>query len=203
MASRLSVIAAASALLLTTACATTSSRLTPPREVTITLEAAAVAEAKTDGRKWDDPAWFASVAMAGAAALGVDGGLTIGPFLALLSPLEAPDPVGTAVLSYRGGSATHTLRARENTRAPRYAVSWERVPLTPEVRLRVELRDDDVFESDHIGLAEVGYDELRAALDSRGVKRVDVREQTDGQLLNLGVSVRRAESVSDIATASR
>ena len=57
------------------------------------------------------------------------------------------------------------------------------------MRLRVTVIDEDLWEDDPIGVAEINYDDVVAALEAGEVYQVKVAEQTQNQLLFVGISV--------------
>ena len=167
-----------------------------PRFVSVTLVGATVAPAKFDGTQWDGTESISSQVMsslrtaldlsdpASAAARVLTGPAMRG--------IEKPEPKGTATLIANGvPDQRMRLAAQRDTFTPiwRGPPTWRHVPLSHDVRLRVELFDDDFAFDDPIGTFELGQDDFMAALRSGHVHQVRVDEQTNRQVLFAGISV--------------
>jgi hypothetical protein len=125
------------------------------------------------------------------------------PYAAVLSflgkpavaKLDKPEPVGSADLQ---GDARGVKRVplemlpggQRSTFTPQWVTArWTRVPLTRDVRIRVNVLDQDEIVSDLIGVCEIPNDALAKALEKGGGHRLQVSEQTRGQILFLGITV--------------
>ncbi|MDW8251540.1 MAG: C2 domain-containing protein, partial [Myxococcales bacterium] len=84
-----------------------------------------------------------------------------------------------------------SLPERQDTFHPTWTgIVFDQVPLVEGLRLRIQLFDaDDIGSDDPIGTAELTYEDVVAALSYEQVLHVRVYEQTQGQLLFVGISV--------------
>jgi hypothetical protein len=70
------------------------------------------------------------------------------------------------------------------------APSFGRVPLSEGTRIRVQLVDDDEpLDDDQMGIFEINYKDFVAALEAQQVHHVNVAEQTNRQILFVGIAV--------------
>jgi hypothetical protein len=108
--------------------------------------------------------------------------------------LAKPEPFGTADLFLAGTLIDHVTLDKPGQRET-YTPAWEgppmwsRVPLGKETRIRVHLIDRDLAFDDEIGTAELNSTDLTAAFLSAQVYHVRVAEQTNNQILFIGISV--------------
>jgi hypothetical protein len=167
-----------------------------PARVRVSLVDAQIGPGKVDGSHWDGAGTVPPSVTSGLlAALGAPD-----PYAAVVNTLSSvsansldrPEPVGTAELfTAAGPGGTLRLNADRDTFTPIWfgTPTWERVPLEPATRIRVTLRDRDVMFDDPMGVAEIGYSDLVAALRAGRVYPVRVAEQTYRQILFVGISV--------------
>lgn len=102
-----------------------------------------------------------------------------------------PDPRGTALL-YDAHDEVELDMPMEfkNTYTPTWSdVTFHGVPTSNDIRLRITLIDQDVMEDDPIGVAELTQLDLEAARTAGRVHHVQVNDQTQNQILFVGVSV--------------
>lgn len=111
-----------------------------------------------------------------------------------------PDPVGTATI-WNGASydAELILAAQEDndedTFTPTFlgspgtgfALGWSGT-FNKEWRIRVTLSDEDLANDDSIGVVEIGYDDIIAALQYGKVYPVRVHDQGNGAILFVNIS---------------
>jgi hypothetical protein len=164
----------------------------------IELVNATIGPSKFSGAKWDGYGQVSTdVAAALATALTMPEPNAVIAMLAssfATRPFEAPDVFGVACV-FSGATCIEKrpLASREHSRqdtlTPQFRASWHRVELRPGVSVRVRLVDADVAEHDLIADAEIPFAELEAALRSGSVYQVNVADQTQNQLLFLGIRV--------------
>jgi hypothetical protein len=175
----------------------------PKNFVTVELQSALVGPGKVTRELWDadgsevpTETWSQlATALAGANPYVAASALLVNPVLA---GTKAPDPYGTARLDIgQGIGLTYQLADRssnmEDTYRPAWPnpIVWFNVPLDQSLRLKVEVTDEDLVNDDSIGIAEITKAQLLDALASGKVYQVPVADQTDNQLLFLGISVRQ------------
>ena len=66
---------------------------------------------------------------------------------------------------------------------------WSQVPLISDLRFRFNLFDEDLVNDDPIGVAEVNYADVVAALKDGHIFQVELAAQTNNQLLFVAMSV--------------
>ncbi len=175
-----------------------------PDRVNIAIIDATVAPAMEGGKSWDGVGQvpvevlqgvagaLAAAPTRGRAEVATKVGAVAVQLTALAaSGLAAPDAKGVADLSAGGTSRRLVLPEVRDTFTPTWVgLSFDQVPLVEDVRLRVQLvDDDDIGSDDPIGTAELNYEDLIAALQGERVTQIRVAEQTRGQLLYVGISV--------------
>lgn len=173
------------------------------RWVTVQIIDAIIAPGKADGTTWDGFGTIPSdvlsdVDQALAAINPVEGILAVlaGPALngAIIS-VDKPDPYGVAQATTFGVVGdTYWILDRTHALQDTYTPIWPtfgytNVPIDSDVRIAVELWDQDLSNDDPIGVAQINSADLKAALASQEKYEVRVDDQTDGQLLFLGISV--------------
>lgn len=81
--------------------------------------------------------------------------------------------------------------AIQDTYTPIWPYGWyyTNVPIDSDVRITVQLWDEDLVDDDPIGTAQINASDLKAALAAQDKFEVRVDDQTDGQLLFIGISV--------------
>ena len=173
------------------------------RLVSLTVEDALVGPGLQDGSEWDGPrdvpaeAWQAL----DAALASVNPFLAVTQFFGqdVIDALSKPDAIGTADLAIDGSfDPTNSLvladagSNQEDTFTPIWpgAPGWEHVPLVDGLQVRVTLFDEDLSENDPIGVAILSSDDVEAALDAGEIVHVQVDDQTNRQLLFVGISAR-------------
>lgn len=169
-----------------------------PSMVTLSLIDALISPTMDDGSPWDgmgtvDPNSVRAVTKAlglanpYAAAFAVVGSIA--------NDLTAkPDAFGTTELfdqesnlwSYR----QDLLKVQDSYHPQWSAVEWSHVPVTAEMRIRIELSDSDISFDDPIGVIELNHDHVMAAARARTVYHVQT--STDAamdRILFVGISV--------------
>ena len=103
-------------------------------------------------------------------------------------PPTAPitPPSGASIRGAR--SASLDLSLVRDTYVPQWNVTVRHLPLDCTARIRVTLRDKDMINDDPIGVAEINAAQVRLALAARDVYQVPVRDQTNDQILFIGIS---------------
>jgi hypothetical protein len=176
------------------------------RLVTVQIKDAIIAPGMSDHSDWDgigtvDPSVVQAVAQALLAsdpAAAVVAALT-NP---VLDNVDKPDPYGSAQLTVYGVTyapdALATMdQALPNTFQPIWPSTWlyKNIPIDSDVRIGVDLWDLDLVEDDTIGSAEINSTDLKAALTAQKKYEVRVDDQTNGQLLFIGISVVEQQGV--------
>lgn len=171
----------------------------PPRHVRVVLVGATIGPSKIDGTAWDGAGGALPTLAAGIAReLGADAaqGIVVAHVAGeLLTQTTRPDPYGYVEARVGGELLARAALPRGPESTDTLTPSWPRaaglarVPLGAGTRIRVHLVDHDLDADDPIGDAEISAAVLRAALDSGRVFQVDVGDQTQGQVLRLGLSV--------------
>lgn len=166
--------------------------------VRVTLEQVVIAPGTFDGSEWDGTGSIPPEAtQLVLIALGTPAPLAalIGAFQdPAMEALSVPDPKGTATLVVDGiDQEAHELEERHNTFTPVWDESWVDIPMgrDNDIRLRVEVWDNDPFFDDEIGIATVSADNLYRALVTREPQSVVVQRQGAGQILLISVAVTR------------
>lgn len=65
---------------------------------------------------------------------------------------------------------------------------WHGVAVSPDMRIRVTVGDEDLSEHDSIGQVELNYDDVITALKAKQVHPIRVDDQGQGQVLFIGIS---------------
>ncbi|MEP7123019.1 MAG: hypothetical protein ABJE95_18975 [Byssovorax sp.] len=111
-----------------------------------------------------------------------------------------PDPLGTASIWNNGGYGLGiNLALQDNNDEDTFTPSWPgdpasgnvlgwKGPFTKDWRIRISLSDEDLVNDDSIGVVEVGYDDIVAALKYGKVYSVRVSEQGSGVILFVNIS---------------
>jgi hypothetical protein len=170
-----------------------------PRIATVELQGAVIGPGKVTRETWDasgeeipTDVWSQlATALAGSNPYTAVAALLVNPVLA---GTKAPDPFGTARLDV-GPTIGMTVMLPEANMEDTYTPSWSSViwtgvPLDRDVRLKVDLTDEDLLNHDPIGSAEINTSHLLEALAARTAFHVPVANQSRDQLLFLKVSVR-------------
>jgi hypothetical protein len=175
----------------------------PKMFVTVEVQSALIGPGKFTRETWDadgteisTETWSQlATVLAGANPYAAASALLINPVLA---GTKAPDPFGTVRLDIGQAiglpyAVADTSSNQEDTYAPTWPtpVAWRNVPLDRDIRLKVDLTDEDLFNPDPIGVAEITKSNLLDALAAGKVYQVPVADQTHNQLLFIGISVRQ------------
>jgi hypothetical protein len=184
--------------------------MTPPsgyagRLATVLVEDALIGPSKADRTPWDPGAAIPPEVITGlakalgavdpfAAALGVVGGPTLN---AAITASQKPDTYGTIRMDALGKIGTeYPLATREERTEDSFTpvvpgpTGYRMVPIDADVRLRIHLRDADLFDSDdEVGVAVINAEDIRAAFAARKKYQVPVWDQTNNQILFVGISV--------------
>ncbi len=174
------------------------------RWVSVQIVDEIVAPGKADGTAWDGTATIPDSVL-NALGTALAGGDPVGGTLAVLagpdlnnaiSNLDKPDPYGYAQATTFGvtGDAywlADRADAIQDDYTPIWPYGWHytNVPIDSDVRILVELWDEDLIDDDAIGAAEINSTDLMNALAAQEKFYVRVDGQTDGQLLFIGISV--------------
>lgn len=165
---------------------------------------ATVAPGTAQGKSWDGPGLVSIEVMQGVSKLlaripargRVEDATKTGAVVAeigaaIAASIAPPDPKGQADLLVAGTSRRLSLPERHDTFHPTWSgITFDQVPLVEGLRLRVQLFDaDDIGSDDPIGTAELTYEDIVEALSYEQVVQLRVDNQTNGQLLFLGISV--------------
>jgi hypothetical protein len=170
------------------------------RLVTVKIIDAVIAPGKKDGTDWDDSGTV-DPAVAQAISGALAGPTPLADVLAALAnpalaAVDKPDPYGSAELTVYGMTMEQVaLETRDgaipNTFIPIWPRAWhyQNIPLDTDVRIGIDLWDQDVVDDDAIGHAELNSNDLNAALTAREKLEVQVSHQTSDQLLFVGITV--------------
>jgi hypothetical protein len=176
-----------------------------PDRVDIELVDVVVSPVRADGGAWDGAApaaapfgreFFHDV----AATVPAPGSPWV-PGWGGTGGRERPDPHGWAEIAVASGWLSDSARRWPgegdgflvDTLAAQFsAVEWRGVVFAPGTRLRVTVFDRDYPGDEMMGVAEVAYPALVRAYEVGGVVQVPVGDQTDGQVVSLGIAVKPA-----------
>lgn len=174
-----------------------------PGYVNIEIISALLGPSKSDGTPWDGTGNVPSSVTDGLAlALKVPGMGDILNFMAssAVQALSKPDPLGTAQIDMGGGFGNVITLANlnnntEDTFEPTWPgqPGWLSVSFSMALKVRVDVKDEDLLNDDDVGVATInGNDLYQAWLDGR-TYWVRVEGQTYNQLLAVAVQVTSAE----------
>lgn len=174
-----------------------------PTIVTVDVLSAMIGPSKADGRAWDGlpGARIPDAARAAVrAALGATNPYAaVGLVLAELvnTGTKPPDVQGTATMFF-GGQPTgpaQFLPKIQDSFTPSWLTParWSHVPLDDRVRIRVHFDDADLQFDDPIGDVELNAGHLATALAAGTVSHIRVENQTQEQVLFVGISVMREQ----------
>ena len=161
------------------------------------LLGATIGPGKIDGTQWDGPGWYVPSSVWGglSTALGVASPYV--PVVAFIGSsavqaLQRPDVIGRATIT--GGGETIDrgwtgLSKIQDSFTPTWYVTWSHIVLSPKTRLTVDLDDADLMFDDPIGVAQIGFKDLDAALKAGEGYPVNVSGQTDKQILFVKIAV--------------
>jgi len=177
----------------------------PPgtRVATIEVVDAVISPGKFSHEVWDAFGTVPTDVWTGlATALGAPE-----PFTAVMGLLDTqtallpkPDPFGAATL-LSGFSADdgvdYPLATLDNNLQDTFTPTWptpahwDNVPLTPDLRVKVNLTDKDLSAHDPIGVVELNSQAIEAALAAGQPLHVKVSEQANAQILFVGILVQQ------------
>jgi hypothetical protein len=172
-----------------------------PTRFNVAMIGAVLAPAMADGSQWDLESQVSADILVdiAAALLETDAYNKVLSLIAtpLIQNLSKPDTYGTAELLGPGGGTVTLATTSSNTEdtfVPNWPGSpgWKNVELTDSTRVRVTLREEDLFLDDDAGVVELNRSDLDAAWRSQGVFPVAVSKQSVGQILFVLVSVSTA-----------
>jgi len=165
------------------------------RSRTFSLVGAIVSPGKSDGKNWDgfgtanaEVLSKVASALAGSNPYTAVASVLATPFAEFTS---TPDTAGHVQL-FLGGIPSQPVRLAkiENSLTPQWTgMTWPGIDIL-RTRVRVTLVDKDLQLDDPMGTIEIGPTELQNALQNGVVSWVDVRSQTQDQVLLLGISVQ-------------
>jgi hypothetical protein len=175
-----------------------------PPMVNVDVVDATVSLSKFDGSKWGG---FGKVS---PQTVGKVSSLLLGtnPYTAIISALsgpvsaglEKPAPFGWVDVSINGqylpNLRTCTFspcqRPYKHTYTPIFNGStYQNIPFSPDTRLRVTLyADHTLINPDPIGTAIINFVDLKKAVEAGKIYQVQVNDQTQNQLLFVGLDVR-------------
>jgi hypothetical protein len=174
------------------------------RWVSVQIIDAIIAPGKADGTAWDGTVPIPDSVL-NALGTALAGGDPVGGSLAVLagpdlnnaiSSFDKPDAYGLAQATVFGVtgdaySLAQPTEAVEDNYTPIWPDVWRyvNVPIDSDVRILVSLWDSDLVNDDPIGAAEINSADLMNALAAQRKYEVRVEDQTDGQLLFIGISV--------------
>lgn len=175
------------------------------RLVTVLIEDALIGPGKVDHTPWDEgnpipPEVFSSLTTALSSAspftnaLAVVGGRVLSD---ALSAAQKPDIYGTIRLDVFGQVGTeYWLATFDQRMADSFTPAFPApsgfldVPIDADVRIRIHLADADLVNDDEVGIAVINSEDMQAALASRMKYQVPVWDQTNNQILFIGISVQ-------------
>ncbi len=174
-----------------------------PATVNLEILGVLVGPAKASGEAWDGGG-FISQATLNAVFEAMIGDSPYSDVLSVMTSagiaaLAMPDPMGVAEIDVGNGFETPTSLAvaannTENTFAPTWPAppppGWIQAPVSPQLRVRITLEDEDVVFHDAIGTAVLTYDHILATWNKGGAAHIAVDDQTDGQLLFVTLAVK-------------
>ena len=165
---------------------------------------AIIAPGKADGTAWDGTVTIPNSVL-NALGTALAGGDPVGGSLAVLagpdlnnaiSSLDKPDAYGWAQATTFGVSGDEYWLAQpseavQDNYMPTWPETWRyvNIPIDSDVRILVTLTDSDLVNDDPIGAAEINSTHLMSALAAQTKYEVRVDDQTDGQILFIGISV--------------
>ncbi|WP_437627786.1 hypothetical protein [Sorangium sp. So ce1151] len=104
-----------------------------------------------------------------------------------------PDPFGNIEIftggAWRADLQAEILPTQDTFNAPFYDAGWDNIPVEPDMRIRVVLRDEDLANHDPLGTVELNRGDLMAAYGAANVYPVRTDEQDTGTILFVSLSV--------------
>jgi len=178
---------------------------TASKRVNVSIVSATIGPCKADGKKWDGIGNAPAGAAAQIAKLLLDDNPYTGIAQALagitMASTDKPDPYGFVEVAVDGEFKPNLKRNLypdgkivKDTFTPQFPTNeWRAIPLDRGTRFRVTLIDKDIAQDDPIGTVEINDRDLRAALEAEKVYQVKVADQSQNQVLFIGLSVREAK----------
>jgi hypothetical protein len=171
-----------------------------PDAVSVRVVDAVIGPGKSDGTQWDGwgnlPTGMASD-LATVVGAGIKTKIVEWVLNAAVQALEKPDPYGWAEIDIGTGYELDVWLAdwknnTEDTFTPIWpdgGGGWDNVPFSEPTRIRVTLIDEDLTSDDDIGVAVLNFDDLLEAWADGSKYYVITGDQTNNQLLMVGVEV--------------
>jgi len=163
---------------------------------------AVIAPIKSDGTSWDPGGGGVPAGLSqelGNALSSINPEAAVASLLLepTVKALSKPDAYGTAQATVYGMITPAVYLAAadaavQDNFTPIWPATWnyQNIPIDTDVRISITLFDADLLDSDDpIGSAEINSADLRAALAAQKKLEVKVSDQTNGQLLFIGISV--------------
>jgi hypothetical protein len=159
-----------------------------------------IAPTRLDGKPWDRGTGFEDPSIRDRIVTGMNRALNAkGAYDAASVALGRlgdawgrPDVGGSASVDPGDGKQeTRSLEGEKNSLTPRFVARWEHIPLTHWTTVRMYFVDKDAVGSGDIGAVVLSPLDLAAALKENGaVHHLRVDDQTNGQILFVGISVK-------------
>lgn len=162
----------------------------------MSIVSALIGPAKVSGLPWDGTGGAVDEATWGELGIALGAAEPYSAAVGILASIAdsgtaRPDPKGTALL-YGAGTETEIElpMAFQDTYTPTWSdATLHNVPGNIDQRLRITLIDQDVMEDDPIGIVELTPADLEAARASGRIYQVRVSDQSQNQILFIGLSV--------------
>ena len=172
-----------------------------PSTVAVYIVGVTAGPSRADGTEWDGAGLLAQQIAGDLSAIIASGDSEA--ILSYMSGLNAenlqkPDLFGFGHIAPEGAYVADFVVALagpttnlENSFSPVFPVGtgWFDVPMSENLRIAVEIWDEDLPLSEPVGLAELNIHDLLDALHAGHVHQVEVADQTSNQLLLVGISV--------------
>ena len=165
----------------------------PASHLNIDILGALLGPGKVDRSEWDgvgnvpDEIWLTVAILVEMPVQDVLDWLST----STVQTLSKPDPYGTVEIDLGGGwEQPVELAARTNTFQPLFDdASYVGLDAAAEMRLKVELWDEDVFLDDPVGAVIISRAQIDAARDAGGSYWVNVASQSNGQIVYVQIAV--------------
>lgn len=172
------------------------------RWVSVQFVDAIIAPAESNGSPWDGVGTVPQSVIDEVSTALVGANPVAGVLAALadpaLSTFDPPDPYGTVQATVFGipgpvypdlASSTNPVPNTYNPIWPNGGFTYTNVPIDSDVRILVSLWDSDLVYDDTIGAATINSSDLMTALAADHKYEVQVNDQTNNQLLFIGIEV--------------
>jgi len=178
-----------------------------PETVTVFVRSALIAPSKAGGAGWDPGCSVETGSLTQLAGILSQGDpyAAAASFIAELAlPVTCkPDPFGFAGPVINGVPAADSvwLASQEANQqdlfdpvwpgapATSNQLGWGGLPLGEDLRIEINLEDEDIDANDPIGVVQVSRDDVIAALDAGDIYQVLTSDQGTGGILFVGISV--------------